>query len=63
MKKPTVELKRFIVRKYIMARSAMDAIKQDSKSPVDDVWVDEAWKEQQRQQLMPLIGFDAPKEE
>lgn len=35
--------KLFIVRKYIMAKSAKDAIKLDKISPVDDVWVDTDW--------------------
>lgn len=36
--------KRFIVRKYIMAQSAADAIKKDKLAPVFDVWVDEDFK-------------------
>jgi hypothetical protein len=38
------EKKRFIVRKYIYAYSALDAIKQDKKSPIEDCWVDETWE-------------------
>ena len=36
--------KLYIVRKYIMARSAKDAILKDKKSDVDDVWLDEDFK-------------------
>jgi len=36
--------KRFIVRKYIMAQSAADAIKKDKLAPVFDVWVDDDYK-------------------
>ena len=36
--------KRFIVRKYIMAQSAADAIKKEKIAPVLDVWVDDDWK-------------------
>ena len=36
--------KLFIIRKYIMAKNANDAIKKDKTSPVDDVWVDDEWK-------------------
>lgn len=36
--------KLFIVRKYILAKSASDAIKKDKTTPVDDVWVDEDFK-------------------
>lgn len=46
--------KQFIVRKYIMAKSALEAIKKDKMSPVDDVWVDEKWKEENDQKT---IGF------
>ena len=35
--------KRYIVRKYIFAASATDAIKKDKNKPVDDVYVDENW--------------------
>ena len=37
-------MKQYIVRKYIMAKSAKEAIKLDSKAEVDDCWVDEDWK-------------------
>jgi hypothetical protein len=36
--------KRFIVRKYIIATSAMNAIRKDKSSPVYDVWVDETFE-------------------
>ncbi len=35
--------KRFIVRKYVMAESAKDAIALDKKAPVDEVYVDADW--------------------
>lgn len=37
--------KQFVIRKYVMAKSALDAIKKDKITPVDDVWIDEKWKE------------------
>lgn len=37
--------KRFMVRKYIMANSALEAIKFDKISPVSDVWLDEKFEE------------------
>ena len=43
--------KRFIVRKYIMANSALDAIKLDKISPVDDVWIDEDWKKEYKNNM------------
>lgn len=38
---------KFIVRKYVMASSAQEAIRLDKKTPVADVWVDEKWVEMQ----------------
>lgn len=52
-KKP--KLNRYIVRKYIMAKSAVDAIKKDKIAPVNDVWLDDDWKKQQT--LDTAIGF------
>ncbi len=40
--------KRFIVRKYIVATSAADAIKKDKTTPVDDVWIDDKWIDENR---------------
>lgn len=37
MNQPKVK---FVVRKYIYARSAQEAIRLDKKTPVSDVWVD-----------------------
>lgn len=34
----------FVVRKYIIARTALEAIKKDKTAPVDDVWIDEEFK-------------------
>ena len=50
------EKKRFVVRKYIMAKSALDAIRLDNISPVDDVWVDEEWKKDNTK-----VGFNTNK--
>lgn len=50
--------KLFIVRKYIMATSDKEAIKKDKISPVDDVWIDENWKDNKNRQLSSAIGFD-----
>lgn len=50
-------LKRFIVRKYIMAKSAKEAIKKDKTTMPDDVWVDDEWKKENPNQLVSAIGF------
>lgn len=44
--------KRFIVRKYIMAQSASDAIKKDKLAPVFDVFIDDDFKKDNE------IGFN-----
>src|SRR3990167_4172127 len=49
--------KRFIVRKYIMAYSAKNAITLDKRSPVDDVWIDEDWKKSNLNQGKEAIGW------
>jgi hypothetical protein len=49
------EKKRFIIRKYVMAKSASDAINQDKKTQVDDVWVDEKWNDENIKKS--FIGF------
>ncbi len=36
--------KLFVVKKYIWAANASDAIKKDRATPPDDVWIDEEWK-------------------
>lgn len=36
--------KLFVVRKYIMAKDSLEAIKLEKKAPVDDVWVDDEWR-------------------
>lgn len=43
----------YVIRKYIMADSAMDAIRLDKKKSVDDVWLDD----ESKKQLPSAIGF------
>lgn len=49
--------KLFVIKKYVMALSARDALRKESKIPVDDVWIDEDWKKGQSNQLASAIGF------
>jgi hypothetical protein len=51
--------KLYVVRKYIKASSASEAIRKDRKHPVDDVWIDDAWKENKNQGLSYAVGFEA----
>lgn len=46
--------KMYIVRKYIMATSATQAIKKDKITPADEVWLDDEWK---NKNLADAIGF------
>lgn len=64
MKKTAPKNKMYLVRKYIMATSASQAIRKDKTHPVDDVWVDDEWKKGQAAQLESAIGFhvDDPEE-
>lgn len=55
MKKPNKD-KLFVVKKYIKAKSAAEAIRKDKTTPVDDVWVDEDWKKTNTN-LPDAIGF------
>lgn len=48
--------KLFVVKKYVWATSAKQAIQREQKVIVDDVWIDEEWK---RNSNLPkdAIGF------
>lgn len=47
----------FIVKKYIMATSAHEALKKERKARPDDVWVDENFRKENKYQLESAIGF------
>lgn len=49
--------KLFIVRKYIMASSAQDALRKEAKTKPDDVYVDSDWQKGQADRLADAIGF------
>lgn len=50
--------KLYIVRKYIMAISAKEAIKKDLDTEVDDVWVDDDWKKNNQLEETKKLGFN-----
>ena len=56
-KKIKSEEKLYVVRKYIMATSAKQAILKDRTAPVEDVWVDTDWQKRQTEILTSAIGF------
>jgi hypothetical protein len=49
--------KNFILRKYVTAMTAADAIKQDRKTPVSEVFLDE---QKDNRSVADAIGFHAP---
>lgn len=49
----------YIIRKYVMASSAIEAIKLEAKAPVSDVWLDDDWKKAQYEDKAPAIGFSS----
>jgi hypothetical protein len=53
-------LKRYIVRKYIMARSVVDALQFEVDRKPDDCWVDDEWKKDNPTELVSAIGFRLP---
>jgi len=58
MKKKPIKPKRYIVKKYIMARSAHEALRKERRVRPDDVWVDEDWKKENPNVLESAIGFE-----
>lgn len=53
--------KLFIVRKYVKAVSAAEAIRLEKKAPVDDVWVDDDWKKMNPLSPPIKVGFKQKK--
>jgi hypothetical protein len=49
--------KLFVIRKFVMARSAADALKLDRNTPPDDVFVDDDWKQGKAGSLEKALGF------
>lgn len=50
------ELKKYAVKKFVMATSVMDAIKREKTATVDEVWVDQDWMRNQPNKPS-VIGF------
>lgn len=49
--------KRYIVRKYIIAKTINEALRKEKNTIPDDCWVDEDWKKENSQDLVSAIGF------
>lgn len=48
----------YVVRKYVMAHSAADAIANEHKVLPRDVWLDDEWRKERQATLVDAIGFD-----
>lgn len=45
----------YVIRKFIMAKDAKDAIKKEKSCPANDVWMDEDWKRDKIEKIE--LGF------
>lgn len=59
-KKQAPKLKMYVIKKYVMAKSAAEAIQREPKHPVDSVWIDDDWSKGQGDRLADAIGFSVP---
>lgn len=59
--KPKQKEKLFVIRKYIKARSATEAIKKEKTHPVDDVWIDADWQKMNMFDKETELGFTSAK--
>jgi hypothetical protein len=53
--------KLFIVRKYVTASSAAEALRIEKRIAADDCWLDDDWKKSQPNPGPNLFGFAAKK--
>lgn len=61
--KPRKELRRYIVRKYIMAESVAHALKLDNSIRPEEVSIDYQWLNEQKGEKAPAIGFTHDEED
>jgi len=55
--KQKIPNKRYIVKKYIMAKSIKEALKKERRTIPDDCWVDEDWRKDNPNKLESAMGF------
>lgn len=55
--------KMYVIKKFVMANSAQQAIRKERKAPVDSVWIDDDWAKGNSKTLESAIGFTIPTEE
>lgn len=51
----------FVIKKYIMAPNAREAMKRERKIEPDDIWVDDEWRKANTDNLADAIGFSTKK--
>lgn len=54
---PDPALKRYVIKKYIMAKSANQALRLEHKYKADDCFIDEDWRKDNNAKLVSTIGF------
>lgn len=54
----TSNKKRYIIRKYVMAKSAEEALKKERKMIPDDVFIDDDWRKENPNTFESAIGFN-----
>mgnify|MGYP001598959697 FL=1 len=47
----------FVVKKYIKAFPAKEALKKEKKQEADDCWIDDDWRKEKKDRLAEAIGF------
>ena len=54
-----VKQKLFVIKKYVLADNAFQALKKERKQAPDDCWVDDDWRKKQEdvKDLTSAIGF------
>jgi len=49
--------KLFVIKKYVKASCASEAIRKEKHIKVDDCWVDDDWRKNNKDNLADAIGF------
>jgi hypothetical protein len=49
--------KLYIIKKYVKAKSAAQAIRKEKTVQVDDCWIDDEWRKGEKDNLAAAIGF------
>lgn len=50
----------YVVRKYVMAENAAQALRREPKQPVHDIFVDDDWRKNNTDRLADAIGYAYP---